>query len=386
MSFTKVKSLTAFIRDFYKTDEFIPLHVPRFGRNEYRYLKNAISSGQVSTTGQYIEQFEAELTNRVGSAGSVALVNGTAALQTALRVCGVSNGDEVITQALTFVATANAIAYNNAEPVFLDVDLETMGLSLNALCSFLDEFGEMRDGDCYNKETGKRIKACVPMHTFGFVGPIDEICLICRQWNIEVVEDAAEALGSTYNERHAGTFGEFGVFSFNGNKVVTAGGGGAIVSKNGERLQQVKHLTSTAKIPHAWNYFHDKVGFNHRMPNLNAALVYAQIEQLGTFLASKRDLAGEYASFCDANGLKFRQETGACRSNYWLNSIELESAEEKEYFLKETNVLGVMTRPIWTLLYEMPMYSHCFRDDQHHSKWLAERILNIPSSVPNLAS
>ncbi len=379
---TKTKAFVEFTREIYKTNDFIPLHIPTFGGNEEKYLAESISERQVSTTGRFIDQFEELLAQRTNSKGSLALVNGTAALQVSLRLCGVREGDEVLTQALSFVATSNAIMYNNAKPVFLDVDKQTMSLSKKALKEFLDEHGEIRGDYCYNKITGKRIKACIPMHTFGFVGPIDEICAICKEWKVKVVEDAAEALGSTYKGHHAGTFGDTGAYSFNGNKVITAGGGGAIVSNITDLTKHGKHLITTAKVPHAWRYFHDEVGYNYRLPNLNAALLCAQMEQLDGFLVSKRELANTYASFFDSIGWDFKKESGECKANYWLMNIELRDREERDEFLRECNAAGVMTRPIWDLLCEMPMFKSCYRDEQKNASWLADRVVSIPSSVP----
>lgn len=379
---SKIKTFVDFTREIYKTKDFIPLHTPMFKGNEEKYLLETINSRQVSTSGKFIDQFEEILARKVDSKGSLAMVNGTAALQVALRLNEVQEGDEVITQALSFVATANAIVYNHADPVFLDVDKQTMSLSKTALQEFLEEYGEIRGEYCFNKITNKRIKACMPMHTFGFIGPIDEICEICEQWKIAVVEDAAEALGSTYKARQAGTFGNSGAFSFNGNKVITSGGGGAIVSNDEGLIKRGKHLITTAKVPHAWRYFHDEVGYNYRLPNLNAALLCAQMEQLDLFLDSKRELANKYASFFEAIGWNFKKEFGACKANYWLMNIELGDMEERDEFLQECNSAGVMTRPIWELLCEMPMFKSCYRDHQKNASWLANRVVSIPSSVP----
>ena len=312
---------------------------------------------------------------------AVAVVNGTAGLQVALRLVGVKYGDEVLTQALTFVATANAIAYNGAHPVFIDVDLDTMGLSPRAVENFLLEYGEIREDGCYNKKTGKRISACVPMHTFGFPVHLDELITVCTSWKIPVIEDAAESLGSEYKGKPTGSLGKVGVFSFNGNKIVTCGGGGAIVTNDIAIGEKGKYLTTTAKVPHPYEYVHDEMGYNFRMPNLNAALACAQLEQLDGFLDNKRNLAKEYQSFFATNGIKFRTETPETKANYWLMCVELENKTERDLFLESTNANGVMTRPIWQLMYRLPMYAHCLRDANLNAEFLEERIVNIPSSV-----
>ncbi|MGX9984907.1 LegC family aminotransferase [Soonwooa purpurea] len=376
-----LNQIVSFVRDQYKTDKFIPLHEPRFRGNEKKYLLETIDSTFVSSVGAYVDQFEGMMQEITGTEKAIAVVNGTASLQVALRIAGVNAGDEVITQALTFIATANAIAYNQATPIFLDVDLDTMGLSPKAVSEFLEEFGEMRDGVCYNKKTGKKISACMPMHTFGFPVHLDELLLVCNHWGIPVVEDAAESLGSFYKGKHTGSIGLVGGFSFNGNKTVTCGGGGAIVTNNVELGQHAKYLTTTAKRPHPYEFFHDELGYNFRMPNLNAALACAQLEELNGFIEDKRKLALEYADLFSGLGIKFRQETPDTKANYWLMCVELEDKANRENFLKYTNAHGVMTRPIWNLMYRLPMYEHCQRDAQRNAEFLEERIVNIPSSV-----
>lgn len=357
------------------------LHEPRFWGNEKKYVLDAIDSTFVSSVGEYVDKFEEMMTEISQTKKAVAVVNGTAGIQVALRLVGVQPGDEVITQALTFVATANAIVYNNAIPVLLDVDLDTMGLSPIAVEIFLNEYGELREDGCYNKRTQRRIAACLPMHTFGFPVHLDELLSICKKWNIPVVEDAAESLGSQYKGQPTGSFGQVGVFSFNGNKIVTSGGGGAIVSKEINLGKTAKHLTTTAKIPHPYEYAHDQLGYNFRMPNLNAALACAQLEQLGYFLEKKRILALEYASFFEKKGIRFRKETPNTKANYWLMCIELENKEERNAFLKETNDDKIMTRPIWKLMHKLPMYADCYRDEQKNASFLEDRIVNIPSSA-----
>ena len=297
-----------FIKESYDTNSFIPLHEPRFSGNEKNYLIDAIDSTFVSSVGAYVDKFELMMAEISRTQKAIAIVNGTSALQVALRLSGVNNGDEVLTQALTFIATINAILYNGASPVFLDVDLDTMGLSPYAVQAFLEEYGELRDGVCYNKKTNKKIAACMPMHTFGFPVRLDELIMICNKWNIPLVEDAAESIGSLYKDRPTGSFGKLGVFSFNGNKIVTSGGGGAIVTNDLALGIKAKHLTTTAKIPHPYEYVHDDIGYNFRMPNINAALACAQLEQLNAFIQNKRELANKYHSFFNSIGVKFRTE------------------------------------------------------------------------------
>ncbi|MFW0737304.1 LegC family aminotransferase [Flavobacterium sp. T12S277] len=376
-----INSTISFIKEQYKTENFIPLHVPHFGGNEKKYLIDTIDSTFVSSVGAYVDQFEGMMQSITNTQKAVAVVNGTAAIQVALRLIGVKSGDEVLTQALTFVATANSISYLNATPVFLDVDLDTMGLSPNSVAFFLEEFGDLREDGCYNKKTGNRISACLPMHTFGFPVRLDELIEVCDKWKIPVVEDAAESLGSEYKGKPTGSFGKLGAFSFNGNKIVTCGGGGAIVTNDFKLGEKGKYLTTTAKIPHPYEYVHDEMGYNFRMPNLNAALACAQLEQLNNFLENKRKLAREYETFFLSNGVKFRTETPDTKANYWLMCVELENKNDRDLFLKATNENKVMTRPIWQLMYRLPMYSNCQRDEQINSEFLEERIVNIPSSV-----
>jgi aminotransferase in exopolysaccharide biosynthesis len=378
----EINNFVKFVREVFRTEsDFIPLHEPRFLGNEKKYVNAAIDSTFVSSVGEYVNTFEEKIAERSHTKKAVAVVNGTNALQVALRLVGVTQGDEVLTQALTFVATANAIAYQKANPVFLDVDLDTMGLSPKAVEIFLNEFGEIREGGCYNKKTGNRIAACLPMHTFGFPVHLDELLEICNNWYIPVVEDAAESLGSTYKGEPTGSVGELGVYSFNGNKIVTAGGGGVIVTNNEELGDLGKHLTTTAKKPHAYEYYHDQLGYNFRMPNLNAALICAQLEQLDDFIENKRGLARKYFSYFNNLGIKFRTENEDTKANYWLMCVELDNRDDRDEFLKETNGKGIMTRPIWQLMYRLPMYENCFRDDQKNAEFLEDRIVNIPSSV-----
>ena len=375
------KEIISFIRNEFKSKDYIPLHIPTFKGNEKKYLDECIDSTFVSSIGPFVDKFE-ELMNQITKTKkTTAVVNGTAGLQVALRLVGVKKNDEVITQALTFVATANAIAYNNAHPVFLDVDLDTMGLSPNALSNFLEEYGELRENGCYNKKTGRKISACLPMHTFGFPVHLDELLIICNLWKIPLVEDAAESLGSEYKGKPTGSFGEVAAFSFNGNKIVTSGGGGAITTNNIEIGERAKFLTTTAKQSHPFEYIHNELGYNFRMPNLNAALACAQLEQLEFYLKKKRSLAYDYEKFFISKGIKFRTETKDTKANYWLMCVELNNKKERDFFLKSTNLTGVMTRPIWQLMYRLPMYKDCQTDGQKNAKLLEQRIVNIPSSV-----
>lgn len=376
-----VSKLIDFIRNHYKSEKFIPLHEPRFRGNEKKYLLDTIDSTFVSSVGAYVDLFEEKIQYITKASKAVAVVNGTASLQVALRLAGVKTGDEVLTQALSFVATANAIIYNNATPIFLDVDLDTMGLSPLAVESFLEENAEIRDSGCFNKITNKRIAACMPMHTFGFPVKMDELLVVCEKWNIPIVEDAAESLGSYYKGKHTGTMGLISGFSFNGNKIVTSGGGGAIITNNEELGFKAKYLTTTAKKPHPFEFYHDELGYNFRMPNLNAALACAQLEMLDNYLQEKRNLAFEYKDLMISLGIKFREEIPETKANYWLMCVELDNKMERDAFLKFTNEQGVMTRPIWQLLYRLPMYQNCYRDSQLNAELLEERIVNIPSSV-----
>lgn len=373
--------IISFIKESYNTNSFIPLHEPRFKGNEKNFLIDAIDSTFVSSVGAYVDKFELMIAEVSKTQKAIAIVNGTSALQVALRLSEVNNGDEVLTQALTFIATINAILYNGASPVFLDVDLDTMGLSPNAVQAFLEEYGELRDGVCYNKKTNKKIAACMPMHTFGFPVHLDELITICNKWNIPVVEDAAESIGSEYKGKPTGSFGKLGVFSFNGNKIVTSGGGGAIVTNDIELGIKAKHLTTTAKVPHPYEYVHDEIGYNFRMPNLNAALACAQMEQLESFIQNKRSLALEYNTFFKTKGINFRTELPNTKANYWLMCLQFDNKTERDIFLKETNENKVMTRPIWQLIFKSPIYSSFQRDAQENAIYLEERIVNIPSSV-----
>lgn len=370
-----------FIQKIYNTQSFIPLHEPRFIGNEKKYLNECIDSTFVSSVGQFVDRFEAEFARTVGAKYAVATVNGTAALHISLILAGVERDDEVITQPLTFIATANAISYIGAKPVFLDVDLETMGLSPDALIRFLKQECTVMDGKCINRSTGKTVKACVPMHTFGHPCRIDEIKALCDEWQIALVEDAAESLGSYYKGKHTGTFGRIAAFSFNGNKIITSGGGGVIVTDDEALAKRAKHITTTAKIPHKWEYVHDEIGYNYRLPNLNAALLCAQLEHLPHFLTDKRELAAEYKSFFESQNFRFFHEPKESRSNYWLNAVLMDDLKQRDAFLEYTNSHGVMTRPIWALMNKLEMFKSCQHDKLENALFLEERVINIPSSV-----
>lgn len=376
------EAVTSHIRSFFPNRDFIPLHEPKFIGREKEYLAATIDSTFVSSVGKFVDQFEGMIRDYTDADHAVATVNGTAALHAALVVAGVTAGDEVITQPLTFVATANAISYCGAQPVFLDVDRDTMGLSPDALRAFLEEHTEQSGNGCRNTTTGRIIRACVPMHTFGHPCRIEEIADLCRTHNLILIEDAAESLGSTRAGKQTGTFGTLGVYSFNGNKTITCGGGGAIVTNDKNLAAHAKHLTTTAKKPHPYLYEHDEVGFNYRMPNLNAALACAQLENIDRFLADKRELAEMYRDFFSTQpAINFIAESEDTRANYWLNTILLTDRPTRDLFLAETNEAGIQTRPAWTLLNRLKIYGHCRTDELANAIWLTERIVNIPSSV-----
>lgn len=369
------------VREIYQTDDFIPLHEPRFRGNEKRYLSDVIDSTFVSSVGPYVAEFENKIADYCGAKHAIATVNGTAALHIALLLAGVKANEEVITQAVTFVATCNAIHYCGAEPIFVDVDKQSLGMSPQAVAEFLETFGEQRDDGVYNKKTGRRIAACLPMHTFGHPCDMNMLMTVCGQYAIPIVEDAAEALGSKLSGRHCGTFGKLGVLSFNGNKIITTGGGGMILTDDDELARQAKHLTTTAKVTHDWRFEHDEVGYNYRMPNLNAALGLAQLEQLPVFVERKRELAKKYIAWGNEQGVEVIDETTDAESNYWLDALLLNKIQERDEFLTFSNAQGVMVRPLWELMSNLSMYRHCQRDRLTHSRWLGERLVNIPSSV-----
>ena len=360
----------------------IPLHRPVFEGNERQYLVDCIDSNFVSSVGAKVTEFEERIAAFTDAKYAVATVNGTAALHVALQLAGVQRGEEVLSQALTFIATCNALTYAGAEPVFIDVDRDTLGLSPEALRRWLSANAEVRGGQAYNCNTGKRIAACVPMHSFGFPLRIADVVAVCEEFGIPVVEDAAESLGSYVGSRHTGTFGKLATLSFNGNKVITTGGGGMIVTDDEALARRAKHLTTTAKVPHPYEFVHDEVGYNYRLPNLNAALGCAQMERLQEMLAIKAEVAARYAGFFEGSGIRFVQPVAGTTANWWLNAIVLEDEAARDALLDYTNAHGVMTRPIWRLMSRLEMFKHCQHDGLENSRWLEARVVNLPSSVP----
>lgn len=378
-----IQLFTEHVRSIYGPD-FVPLHRPLFVGEEKQRLLDCVDSNFVSSAGTLITEFEKQVAAYTGIEYAVATVNGTAAIQVALRLVGVEPGDEVLTQALTFVATANAIAYTGATPTFIDVDRETMGLSPVSLAKFLEEQTQrLPNGELVNRRSGRRIAAVMPMHTFGHPCHIGEIANICADYEVPLVEDAAEALGSRLDEKHIGGHGQIATLSFNGNKVITTGGGGMLLTNDPGMAARAKHLTTTAKQPHAWNYFHTEVGYNYRMPNLNAALGVAQMEKLDEMLGAKRVVADRYAAFFADRDEHFVLERTGVTANYWLNAILTEGRSARDEWLARTNEAGVMTRPAWDLMPDLPMYRECQHGGLENARWLQERLVNIPSSVPD---
>lgn len=374
-------SLIRFVRDQYRTNEFIPLHAPVFRGRERELVLDTIDSTFVSSVGAYVDRFEKDIAAFTASPRAVTVMNGTAALHIALKLVDVVPGDLVVTQSLTFVATCNAIAYCGAEPLFVDVDRHTLGLSPTALDAWLTEHALIDDhGDCRTRVRNRRIRACLPMHTFGHPVELDALIAVCERWHLILVEDAAESLGSYYKGRHTGNFGKIGVLSFNGNKIMTTGGGGMLLTDEATG-KRAKHLTTTAKIPHPYEFVHNEVGYNYRLPNLNAALGCAQLEQLSCFLASKRALATNYIEFFKGSDLQPIVEPDDCSSNYWLNGVICQDGAQRDALLKSTNEAGVMTRPIWTLMTKLPIYRHALCGPLDNAEWLEARVVNLPSSV-----
>ncbi|MDP4266853.1 MAG: LegC family aminotransferase [Bacteroidota bacterium] len=372
-----------FVKNIYKIKEGnIPLHAPVFFENENKYLKECIDTTFVSYVGKFVSEFENVIKAYTGAKYAVAIVNGTCALHIALKLNGASQNDEVLTQSLTFIATSNSISYCDSTPVYIDSDINTLGMSVEKLEEFLEKNTEIRnDGFCYNNITKKRIIACVPVHIFGHPCKIDRIVELCSKYNIAVVEDAAESLGSKYKGKHTGTFGKAGILSFNGNKIVTTGGGGMIITDDENFAVRAKHITTTAKVPHQWEFIHDEIGYNYRMTNLNAAVGCAQMENIDFFLENKRQLAGLYKDFFYNSGIDFFVEKADCYSNYWLNAILLKNRNERDEFLKFSNQNSIMTRPAWTLMNKLKMYENCLTTNLENANWLEDRIVNIPSSV-----
>lgn len=362
---------------------FIPLHEPLFEGNEWKYVKECLDTGWVSSAGKYVDRFEQQLASYAGVKRAIAVVNGTAALHVGLRLVGVVPGDEILIPALTFVATANAVAYSGGVSHFVDSDEQTLGVDPDKLGEYLSEIAEVRVEGCYNKMTGRRIAALVPMHTFGHPVDMDRLMEVANQYRIAIVEDAAESLGSLYKGQHTGQWGRCAALSFNGNKTITTGGGGALLTNDEELADLAKHLTTTAKLPHKWAYHHNYTGYNYRLPNINAALGCAQLEQLPGFLERKRALASAYkAAFSGIQGVKFFEEPVFAKSNYWLNVLLLDRdvAQQRDELLTQTNSQGLMTRPVWTLMHRLPMYQTCPRMDLAVAEDLEQRLINIPSS------
>ena len=376
------KKITDFIKDTFSSEgRFLPLHEPKFIGNERKYVNDAIDSTFVSSVGEYVNRFEKQMADVAGTKYAVATVNGTAALHIGLLMAGVKKDTEVLTQSFTFVATTNAISYIGAIPNFVDIESKSLGINPKKLKTYLERIIEMKNDVPYNRSTGFRISACVPMHTFGLVSYIEEIIEICNQYNIPVVEDAAECIGSSLNGKPAGSFGLVGTYSFNGNKTITCGGGGAIVTDNEELAKFAKHITTTAKEPHKYKYRHDQVAFNYRMPNLNAAMACAQLEQLEAYVENKRELAGIYNHFFDDLEVDFIEERVGTKANYWLNAVLFENESKRNGFLDYSNEQGVMTRPGWDLMNSLDMYKACQKDDLSISQNIYNRLVNIPSSV-----
>ena len=376
------KKITDFIHDLYGAQDFVPLAVPVFMGNEKKYLNECIDTTFVSSVGKFVDRFEEDTAKYTGAKRAVVCVSGTNALHMSLMLAGVERDDEVLTQALTFIATCNALSYIGAHPVFIDVDRDTMGLSPIAVREWLAKNSEQRNGECFNKNTGRRVKACVPMHTFGHPVHLDELVEVLKEYNIELVEDAAESIGSLYKGKHTGTFGKVGALSFNGNKTITTGGGGMMLFNDEELGAYAKHITTQAKIPHRWEFRHDHIGYNYRMPNINAALGCAQLEHIEEYVASKRETAKAYEEFFkDVPEIEFFVDTPDTRSNYWLNVVILKDKDAQQNFLEYTNDNGVMTRPIWELMNRLPMFEKCENDGLKNTIWFADRVVNIPSSV-----
>ena len=370
-----------FVRSIYGKEGVIPLHEPLFIGNEKKYLNECIDSTFVSSIGQFVNKFEEKISHYTGAKYTISTVNGTAALHIALKLLGTDENSEVITQPLTFIAICNAISYCNAKPIFVDVDKDTMGLSPKSLETFLVTQTIQKNGSCYNKKTDKKITAVIAMHTFGFPCRVNGIKKICKQYNIKLIEDSAESLGSFINNQHTGTYGDMGIISFNGNKIITGGGGGCIITNDENLAKIAKHITTTAKVPHKWEFAHDMVGYNYRMPNINAALLVAQLENLEKFLKNKRELAMAYKDFFTDKAYYFVEERINTCSNYWLNTIILKDITQRNLFLDETNAKGVMTRPIWVLMNELSIYQSSQCAELINAEWLAKRVVNLPSSV-----
>ena len=379
-----VAEVVAGTRAIMQSDEGnIPLHIPVFGKNAAGYVNECITTGWVSSAGKYVDRFEVDLAEFTGAKRAVAVVNGTAALHIALKLCGVEPGDEVLLPSLTFVATANAVSYCHATPHFVEVESQTLGIDAEAIRNYLNEVADLKDGNCVNRKTGKTIRCLIGMHAFGHPFELEKVLKLCEDFSLDLVEDAAESIGSFYKDRHTGLFGRIGILSFNGNKTITTGGGGAIITNDESLADLAKHLTTTGKQPHAYRYFHDMVAHNYRMPNLNAALGCSQLEDLPAILASKRKIAAGYLStFADNSDFEILAESENCQSNYWLNALVLSNSNAKHHdaIIQQLNQAGIIVRPIWEPLHTLPMYRDAPRMKLDVTMNLAERIINLPST------
>jgi aminotransferase in exopolysaccharide biosynthesis len=376
----EIKKLVQFIRELYPDKQTIALHEASFFGNEKKYINETIDTTFVSSVGQFVTDFEVELAKATGSKYAVAIVNGTAALHIALLLGGVKRDDIVLTQPLSFIATCNAISYIGAEPLFVDIDKDTLGLSPVALEEYLHTNTFTNELGCFDKKSNKRVAACVPMHTFGHPVRIDLLKDVCAKFNIALIEDAAESIGSYYTNIHTGNFGLVSAMSFNGNKTITCGGGGAILTNDAALAKKAKHLTTQAKVPHRWEFNHDSIAFNYRMPNINAALGCAQLEKLDEILENKRETAFLYKNFFKDSGYDFVDEPSDGRSNFWLNAVLAKNKQERDMLLEETNNNKIFTRPCWTLMHKLPMFEQMRRENLQNAEWVADRLVNLPSS------
>ena len=379
-----INNIVNSIKNVLPVRDFLPLHEPLFRGNENKYVKECIDTAWVSSVGKYVDMFEEKLAEYTGVKRAVAVVNGTSALHVCLMLSGVKADDEILVPALTFIATANAVSYCNAVPHFVDSAYDTLGIDPVALEAYLEEISELRGNECYNKKTGRHISAVVPMHTFGHPVDMDKMMALCEKYHLALIEDAAESIGSFYKGKHTGNFGKIAAMSFNGNKTITTGGGGAVLTNDEELGNLAKHLTTQAKIPHRWEFVHDMIGYNYRMPNINAALGCAQLEQLPKYIESKRNLAVRYTkALKDVKGISFFMEPNFAKSNYWLNAILIDSeyADKRDELLAALNDAGIMSRPIWNLMYTMPMFAECPRMNCKVAEDIGRRLVNIPSSV-----
>lgn len=380
----QVESLLDALRQVLPAAEKYPLHEPLFCGNENQYVRECIDTGWVSSVGKFVDRFETDLAEYTGVKRAVAVVNGTAALHVCLILSDVQRNDEVLVPAVTFIATANAVTYCGAVPHFVDSSYETLGIDPYILEAYLQDVSELRGNDCYNKKTGRRIRAAVPMHTFGHPVDMDKMIAVCEKYHLVLIEDAAESVGSFYKGRHTGNFGRISAMSFNGNKTITTGGGGAVLTNDKELGKLAKHITTQAKLPHRWAYVHDRIGYNYRMPNINAALGCAQLEELPGFVEQKRCLAAKYReALGGVPGVKFFVEPEFAKSNYWLNAILLDkdAADKRDEVLAALNDAGIGSRPIWEMIYTMPMFADCPRMDCKIAADIGRRLINLPSSV-----